>query len=139
YPDMKGVPYKTWLIAATAIAPGTTATAYVNPRTTRGARRMAIATSSAASGARFGRVRMAAAVASPAPAIAAVLSPSTSHHARMNHIVTGMSLIGSSDSNRTIGLHATRTAATNPVRGPANRAPKRYVRNTMAPPHKGTT
>jgi hypothetical protein len=87
----------------------------------------------------LGRVRIAAAAATPAPNALAAPGASAMAHAAVHHAVAGTSLIGSNVWNTNSGLNATSSAASKPVRSSAARSPMRYVIQIVRPPSSGTT
>src|SRR3954452_10271550 len=93
----------------------------------------------AASGMRFGRIRIATAAAAPAATALATVPPSAQAIAIVHAAAAGTSLIGATSMNSIAGLVATSHAAARPTAGRSMRQPIAYVASTSAPPHNGTT
>ena len=92
-----------------------------------------------ASGARFGRMRIAIAAAIPAPPAASGVSASKHATATAHAAAAGTSFIGAISMKSIAGLVATIHAAAMPTTGLPMRWPIAYVANTSTPPQIGTT
>src|SRR2546423_13867941 len=124
-------------MAATASAPGRTATA--NAAARRRSVTHAHAAMTAASGTRFGLMRIATDAASPASAALRSEVPSIPYTARAQKAEAGTSLICDLNIIRKVGLVAMSHAALMPIRSDATRRPIRNVVHTSSAPVIGTT
>src|SRR5438876_4134040 len=90
-------------------------------------------------GARFGRIRIAIAAASPPAAADTGVAPSTHAVATAHAPAAGTSLIGAMTMNSSAGLVATIHAAASATAGRPSCRPIMYVAKTNTPPQMGTT
>src|SRR6185503_12722000 len=142
YPDDSGDPYNRALIAATTSGPGSVATANAIDRTQclrSRSWRASQTNSTAASGARLGRIRIASAENAPAATAAGVVRPSTAYVASVQNAAAGTSLICDLNIIRNVGLVAVSHAAASPAVGDSTRDPTRNVAQTSTAPVSGTT
>src|SRR5262245_24547134 len=91
-----------------------------------------------ASGARFGRMRIATADARPASGGPNAPPPSTTATPTAENAAAGTALIGAMAMNRTVGLLATIDAAPRPTVAPATLTPIANVARTSTPAVSGT-